>query len=112
MDMRVTPDRFLIYIEDSGEAYLCEPRQDLLRAMERLGRRGIPVGCRGGGCGVCKVEILEGEYTARKMSRAHVSVAEEEANIGLACRISPLSDLRLRVLGKLKRIFGNTPAGG
>lgn len=106
MDMQVTPERFIIYIEDSGEAYLCAPEQDLLRGMERLGRCGIPVGCRGGGCGVCKIEVLEGVYSARKMSRAHVSVAEEHMNIGLACRMRPRSDIRLRVLGRMKKVFG------
>jgi len=102
MDMQVIPQRFIIYIEDTGETYVCNADQDLLRSMERLGRDGIPVGCRGGGCGVCKIEILEGDYTARKMSRAHVSIAEEQHNIGLACRIRPLSDIRLRVLGNFR----------
>ena len=96
-------ERYDIRIEDSGESYVCDAEQDLLRGMERLGRKGIPVGCRGGGCGVCKIEIVEGEYEARKMSRAHVSAEEQVANIGLACRIRPRANMRLRVLGNMRR---------
>ena len=43
-------EKFLVHIENSAETYLCASDQDLLRGMEALGRRGIPVGCRGGGC--------------------------------------------------------------
>jgi ferredoxin len=56
----------------------------------------IAVGCRGGGCGVCRVRILEGTYTTRRMSRRHVSETDEHAGIVLACRTIPTSDLRLR----------------
>lgn len=82
-------EKFLVHIENSAEEYLCAADQDLLRGMEALGRRGIPVGCRGGGCGVCKVQITAGEYEARKMSRSYVSAEEIAAGIVLACRVYP-----------------------
>lgn len=53
----------------------------------------IPVGCRGGGCGVCRVRVVEGEYTTKRMSRKHVSEADEADGVALACRIIPLSDI-------------------
>ena len=46
--------------------------------MERLGRKGITVGCRQGGCGVCKVAVLPGSYVAKVMNRDNV-YAEDEA---------------------------------
>jgi ferredoxin len=52
---------FQILIEDTGETYACAEGETLLKAMERLGRKGIPVGCRGGGCGVCKVQVTQGD---------------------------------------------------
>ncbi|WP_308645947.1 2Fe-2S iron-sulfur cluster-binding protein [Ottowia beijingensis] len=61
------------------------------------------MGCRQGGCGVCKVHILEGQYARRVMSRAHVSAEEEAAGCVLSCRIYPTSDLRLQVVGAMKR---------
>lgn len=71
--------------------------------MERLGKKGIPVGCRGGGCGVCKVEITEGSYQKRVMSREYVSVEDEAAGRVLACRVNPISDIRVKVLGKMAK---------
>jgi len=42
-------DAHEVHILDTGERYRCAPSQTLLAGMEALGRKGIPVGCRGGG---------------------------------------------------------------
>ena len=93
--------KFSVLIEDSGETVLCDARDNVLRAMEALGRRGIPVGCRGGGCGVCKVQVLDGVYHTRKMSRACISEEEEARGVVLACKLFLESGLRVKVLGKM-----------
>ena len=95
--------RYSITIEQTGESYLCSEEESLLCGMERLGKRGIPVGCRGGGCGVCKIEVTSGCFHARAMSRAHVNVDEEERGRVLACCVKPASNMVLRVIGKMKR---------
>lgn len=101
-----------VTILDTGETFTCSEGESLLAGMERLGRRGIPVGCRGGGCGVCKVEILEGTWTARKMSRDHVSEDDQANGRVLACRTRPTSDVGLRVLGAMRRsLLRGAPAG-
>ncbi len=92
-----------ILITDTGERFTCAPGENLLKAMERLNRQGIPVGCRGGGCGVCKIQVRRGKFTALKMSRAHVSAEEEASGVGLACRVLPTTDLELQVLGALRK---------
>lgn len=92
-----------ILIEDTGEHYACDERESLLNGMTRLGRRGIPVGCRGGGCGVCKVQIIDGSYAVSVMSRAHVSAEELAVGVVLACRVMPYSDLCVQVIGKMKK---------
>jgi ferredoxin len=94
---------FNVTIEDTGDIYRCSERETLLEGMERLGKRGIPVGCRGGGCGVCKVEIVSGTYRKKVMSREHVSVEDEAAGRILACRAWPESDIVLRVIGLMKK---------
>jgi ferredoxin len=93
---------YQVEIDDTRERYLCTAGETLLAGMERLGRSGIPVGCRGGGCGVCKVRITAGDVLARKMSRAHVSPEELAGGVVLACRCRPQSDIRLTVLGALR----------
>lgn len=92
-----------ITIEETGETFRCPEHRTLLAGMEGLGKRGIPVGCRGGGCGVCKIEIVAGSYSKRVMSREHVSVEDEASDRVLACRVRPTSDVTLRVLGKMKK---------
>jgi len=94
---------YKVFIEDTQEEYSCREDQHLLAGMEALGRKGIPVGCRGGGCGVCKIEITSGQFTKRVMSRDHVSVEEEEKGCVLACRVKRQSDIRLKVIGKMKK---------
>ena len=92
-----------ITIEDTGESYRCADHRSVLEGMEALGKKGIPVGCRQGGCGVCKVQVLEGRYAKRVMSRAHVSAEEEASGCVLSCRIKPSSDLRVSVVGAMKK---------
>lgn len=87
---------------DQGPTYRCPDSETLLRGMEVLGKKGIPVGCRNGGCGVCKVAVLEGSFVARAMSREHVSEQEQAQGCVLACRVQPTSDVRLAVIGKMK----------
>ena len=88
-----------ITIEDTAEHYPCDEHESVLHGMARLGRRG----CRGGGCGVCKVQVTQGSYETKVMSQAHVSAEEHAQGMALACRIMPHSDLCLQVVGKMKK---------
>ena len=100
-----------VCIAQTGESYLCATDESLLRGMLRLGRKGIPAGCVNGGCGVCKVHILEGTVTSiGPVSRAHVSVEEEQCGYTLACRVAPAGAVRLEVTGKLEKPFSKRPA--
>lgn len=94
---------FAIEIVDAGLTYQCDGTQSLLRGMERLGKRGIPVGCRGGGCGVCKVRVLSGTCRLEKMSKACVSETELEEGVVLACRAYPTSAVTLTLDTRLHR---------
>jgi ferredoxin len=94
---------YRIEVENTGEAFDCNPEAQVLHAMAAAGGRGIPLGCRGGGCGVCKVQVLSGRYRTCKMSRACISADDEARGTVLACRIAPLSDLSLRVVGAMAR---------
>ncbi|TAH51837.1 MAG: 2Fe-2S iron-sulfur cluster binding domain-containing protein [Betaproteobacteria bacterium] len=96
---------FRVSISNTGEEFACSEDDNLLKGMEQLSRKGIPVGCRGGGCGVCKIQIDRGEYRAIKMSRSYVTREEEASGIVLACRVFPQSDISLTVLGKMVKKF-------
>ena len=94
---------YTIHINEIEEQFVCRPQEMLLAGMVRLGKRGIPVGCRSGGCGVCKIQIQQGEYATGKMSRVHVSEQEEQAGYVLACRCQPKSDLVITVIGLMRK---------
>ena len=90
-------------------AFSCRPDEDLLAGMRRSGMTGIPVGCRGGGCGVCRIQVLDGEFEHARMSRAHVSERDEQAGVALACRVYPRRDLRIEATGRMRQ--GAGPGG-
>jgi ferredoxin len=93
-----------ITVEDAGEA-MCSEIERVLVALERAQGFGrlkglahkLPVGCRRGGCGVCRARVLAGEYRRDSMSRAHISEADAAAGLVLSCAIYPLTDLALRL---------------
>lgn len=100
--------QYEVSILETGETVLCSAGQSVLDGIVKLGSKGIPTGCRGGGCGVCKVEILSGTYARKPMSRAHVTAQEELNGKGLACRVVPTSNISLRVLGAMSRAIART----
>jgi len=94
---------FEIKLTEIDETFACRQDENVLQGMCRLGKRGIPSGCRGGGCGVCKVAVKSGEYEARRMSSCHISEEDLQEGVVLACRIYPSSDLELEVIGTMKK---------
>ena len=100
-----------VCIAQTGETYACATTESLLRGMLRLGRKGIPAGCVNGGCGVCKVRVIDGTVTSLgPVSRAHVSAEEEGCGVTLACRVAPVTAVRLEAVGKFVRPFSKRPA--
>lgn len=86
---------FVITIQRSGQHFSCTGDEYVLKAMERHGLRTIAVGCRGGGCGVCRVRVLRGNYVCGPMSKAQVSTTQQQQGYALACRLKPTGDLVL-----------------
>lgn len=100
----VPDQRYRVRLTQTNEVYECMPSESMLQGMARLGRRGIPIGCLNGGCGICKVAVVGGEWEKTGlMSRAHVSAEEEARGIVLACRAAPCSDVDIEVLGKMQK---------
>lgn len=95
--------------DDAGAA-CCAADERVLVALERaqgFGRlrglsRKLPVGCRRGGCGICRARVLAGTFRRVPMSRAHVSEQDEAAGLVLCCAIYPLSDLTVRLETPIK----------
>jgi len=93
--------QFEIAIQNTGESFCCREDEHVLGAMERALCKGIPVGCRNGGCGACKVQVTQGRYVKRKMNRAVLSLEEEARGVALACKIYPQSDMKVKAIGAM-----------
>jgi len=92
----VTTSHYIKMVNPSVE-FPCAEGEFVLTAMQRSGLNVIDVGCRGGGCGACRIQVVDGTYSRRRMSRAHVSEMEELEGVALACRISPTSPLLIAI---------------
>ena len=86
--------KYTISVQNTGISFLCDSEVSILEAMIRNGKGPIRHGCCGGGCGVCRAKITQGDFFAFKpMSAAHVSDAEKKQGVALLCCIQPRSDL-------------------
>ena len=74
--------------------YQCAPNVTPLRAA-RDQFIPIPTGCRGG-CGMCKVKVVSGEYD-QEIVRSHDALSNEDLANGfaLACCMMPKSDIEI-----------------
>jgi ferredoxin len=99
--------RYTITIPGAGSAQCGDDERELV-ALERAQGFGqlrnlpvrLPVGCRRGGCGICRARVIEGQYRKAPMSRDHISAEDEENGLILACSVYPLSDLSLVLEGR------------
>jgi len=86
-----TAHRISLHEQEVG--FQARPDVSVLVSMERAGQHLIAVGCRGGGCGQCRIRILQGDYFSKRMSRAWISSEQESEGTVLACRVFARSDL-------------------
>lgn len=86
---------YRIQVVNQDREFFCSSEKSLLVGMESVNAHCIDVGCRGGGCGVCKIRIIEGDYFSKRMSKAHISEQDLQEGYVLACRVFPTADLKI-----------------
>jgi ferredoxin len=77
------------------QQFRAQAGRSVLASLLAQGLAWLDFGCRSGGCGVCRIRVLDGSYDSLKMSRSRISEADEAEGIVLACRIIPKSDMRI-----------------
>lgn len=82
-----------ITVLPESRTFACASSANLLEGVEKSGTKCLPVGCRRGGCGVCRIRVLQGTYATKVMSKAHCTEDDIAAGVVLACRVFPTSDL-------------------
>ena len=84
-----------ISVQETGIAFVAEPGEPLLEAATRQGVR-LPHECTFGGCGTCRVKLLQGDDEYEEMPLA-LSQEEADAGYALACQARARSDLVISV---------------
>jgi len=77
-----------IEIADTGARFACGPGETILDAALRAGL-ALPHNCRGGACGTCKAEILEGSVDHGWVMSFAITEEEKAAGKCLICVAKP-----------------------
>ena len=87
---------YTITLTPVGGTVACGPEETVLAAILRSGA-SVMFGCRGGGCGTCKMRLTDGRV---EHGRCSVAVLPEEDKVGgwfLSCQARPLVDLTIEL---------------
>jgi CDP-4-dehydro-6-deoxyglucose reductase len=85
---------FQITIQPSGHRFSAPADDTILNAALEAGYT-LPYGCRNGGCGACKGQVLEGVVDHAEAQPHVLSETEKAAGKSLFCCARPLSDLTI-----------------
>ena len=83
---------YTVRLSPLGDRVACRGDETVLAAILRSGAK-VVFGCRGGGCGVCKMQLTSGRVDHGPCSVAVLSEEERAAGSFLSCQARPLSDL-------------------
>lgn len=81
-----------ITLEPFGVTFECAEDESILDAAIR-GGIALRYGCKHGGCGTCKAQILDGEVDLERASGFALMEYEREAGLALLCSAMPMEDV-------------------
>jgi ferredoxin len=86
-----------ISVQGEDVAIDCSPGETILEAMHRTGH-ALRVGCRRGGCAVCKLDVIDGQYEyTRPLADTVLTDDERAAGVCLTCRAVPTTDMTVKL---------------
>ena len=99
-----------VTVHPTGEVVYLQPGETILSGLYQAGY-AYTVGCRRGGCAICKVDLRSGTVGYNRPVAADVLTDDERASgVCLTCRAVPESDItiemrdeRLRLINTLLR---------
>ena len=87
---------YTVYFEPSGHQVEVADGERVLTAALRHGLQ-VPYSCRGGACGACKAQIIEGEVEYPDGDPQGLNAQERAIGMTLLCSAVPMGDLRVEV---------------
>ncbi|MEI2777998.1 MAG: 2Fe-2S iron-sulfur cluster-binding protein [Tetrasphaera sp.] len=93
-----------VTIDPTGEVIYLDPEETVLSGLYKAGY-AYTIGCRRGGCAICKVDCRAGSFTYNRPI-ADTVLSDEERTDGtcLSCRAVPESDITIRMRGENLRL--------
>lgn len=86
-----------IVVLGSGVALDCRPGETVLAALHRNGH-AVRSGCRRGGCGICKLHVVDGSVSyTHVVAPSVLSDDERTEGVCLTCRAVPEGDVTLEL---------------
>lgn len=84
-----------IIVEPSGTEIHLDPGDTVLAGLHKAGY-AYTVGCRRGGCGICKIDVLDGDFSYnRPVADSVISPEERTDGTCLSCRATCEGDLTI-----------------
>ncbi len=87
---------YTITLRPVGGTVACGPEETVLAAILRAGA-SVMFGCRGGGCGTCKMRLTSGEIEHGRCSAAVLLEEEKQSGWFLSCQARARSDLTIEL---------------
>jgi len=87
---------YTITLTPVGHTIACSPEDTVLAAILGSGA-SVVFGCRGGGCGTCKMRLTSGHVDHGRCSTAVLPGEEKVSGWFLSCQARPLGDLTIEL---------------
>jgi len=93
-----------VTIDPTGEVIHLDPDETILAGLYKAGYAYL-IGCRRGGCAICKVDALDGEFDyERPVADTVITDTERTDGTCLSCRAVPSTDITIRLRGETLRL--------
>lgn len=94
-----------ITVAPSGEVIYLDPGETVLGGLYKAGY-AYTIGCRRGGCGICKVDLIDGavDYTVT-VADTVLTPTERTTGTCLSCRAVPTEDVTIAMRGEELRLI-------
>jgi len=87
---------YTLTLSPVGDTVPCDPGKTVLAAILGAGA-SVMFGCRGGGCGTCKMRLTSGQIAHGRCSAAVLLEEEKTCGWFLSCQARALSDLTIEL---------------